>query len=75
MYAGDLVAEHERERAGIVTVDDVKVGMADTAGGDLDHRPAGAVGLGIVVADDKGGAGVRKDHGADGQWLPAADPR
>jgi hypothetical protein len=36
MDASDLVTEHQRERAGVVAVDDVQVGVAHPAGGDGD---------------------------------------
>ena len=70
--AGDLVAEHRRQREGDGTTDDVEVGVAQPAGGHLDEDlaglgPGGAQGLDLqadlVVPQDRRLHGLRDGRG------------
>ena len=70
--AGDLVAEHRRQREGDGAADDVEVGVAQPAGGHLDEDLAGlgpgrAQGLDLqadlMVPQDRGLHGFRNGLG------------
>ena len=67
MHAGHLVAEDQRHGAAELAVDDVQVGVAHAARGDVDDL-AGRIGFGVVGHE----AEIRVERlENDGSHLPA----
>ena len=64
--AGDLVTEDRRQREGDGPADDVEVGVAQAAGGDLDEHLAGLGVRGADLLHLQTAVNVAQDGGAHG---------
>jgi len=69
--AGGLVAEHQRERARVVAVDDVQIGVAHPARSDLDQFAGTDLGLAVRSVDDQRLAGPG-EHDSEHRRRPVS---